>query len=57
MESGVPAPQGVPQQRSQVKYHFNVGSVDSFERKLDEAQVGLILSLPSQLVPISGGAQ
>ena len=41
MESGVPAPAGA-QQRAVVKYHFNVGSVDSFERKLDEAQVGIL---------------
>ena len=28
-------------QRAQLRYHFNVGSVDSFERKLDEAQEDL----------------
>lgn len=39
-------------QKSQVKFHFNVGSVDSFERKLDEAQEDLGWR-PDMYVPVT----
>lgn len=39
-------------QRSQLRYHFNVGSVDSFERKLDEAQEDLGWD-PANFIPVT----
>ena len=40
MQTGLPSDQG-QQKRSFYRYHFNVGSIDSFERKLEEAQEDL----------------
>lgn len=39
-------------QRAQLRYHFNVGSVDSFERKLDEAQEDLGWD-PANFIPVT----
>lgn len=38
--------------RAQLRYHFNVGSVDSFERKLDEAQEDLGWD-PANFIPVT----
>lgn len=40
------------QSRAQLRYHFNVGSVDSFERKLDEAQEDLGWD-PANFIPVT----
>lgn len=39
-------------QQSQYKYYFNIGSIDSFERKMEEAQEDLNWA-PSSWVPIT----
>ena len=44
----MPAPQG---QAAVYKYYFNVGSVDSFERKMEDAQEDLGWN-PDAFVPI-----
>ena len=54
--SGVPAAgsaQGIPgQPNAQYKYYFNIGSIDSFERKMEEAQEDMGWA-PGQWVPIT----
>ena len=49
-QNGLPVE--VTGQKSQVRYHFNVGSVDSFERKLDEAQEDLGWG-PDTFIPVT----
>lgn len=46
--------QGIPVKRTggQYKYYFNIGSVDSFEEKLEEAQEALGID-PHQFVPVT----
>ncbi len=36
-----PATSGPGSERGQYKFHFNIGSIDSFERKMEEAQEDL----------------
>jgi hypothetical protein len=36
-----PAMSGQGSERGQYKFHFNIGSIDSFERKMEEAQEDL----------------
>lgn len=42
---------GVPSQASTSRYHFAIGTVDSFERKLEDAQKALHIS-PRDYVPV-----
>lgn len=50
MQLAVPSDPGGA--RAQARYHFNIGSVDSFERKLDEAQEDMGRD-PGDFVPVT----
>lgn len=50
MQTGLPPEAGG--QRSVLRYHFQIGSIDSFERKLDEAQEDLGMD-PADFVPVT----
>jgi AFG3 family protein len=52
MGSGAAGAPGQPGSSGQYKFYFNIGSIDSFERKMEEAQEDLGWA-PGQWVPIT----
>jgi AFG3 family protein len=46
-----PTASGNPAGQSQYKYYFNIGSIDSFERKMEEAQQSFGMGLGEEVGP------